>query len=205
MARRSVSGDRTRGDKLAPARVLDAALALAAESGWYDTSMRALARRLDVGLDALAERYADPDAIADLAFARARDAMLALPPSRAEAPRIRVERAMLAWLDALAPHRRVAAEMLRAKLHPSHPHHWAKLPFHLSRLIWWLREAAALEASGKRRQAEEIALSAVFLAMLAAWICDSGKDQARSRALLARLLERAETMLPWWRRAPGRA
>jgi len=199
--RRAPDEHRRARDLLAPDRVAAAALALAEETGWYDLPMRDLARRLGVGLDALAARYADPNAIADIVFARARDAMLAdgRTPRGGVPPRQRVEQAMLRWYDALAPHRRVAAQMIGAKLHPSHAHHWAPLPFHLSRLIWWLREAAALDATGRRRQAEEIALSGIFLAMLAAWSCDASEGQARSRALLARLLDRTERWFRWWR------
>lgn len=187
---------RARSDKLAPDRVVRAALAMAAKAGWYGLPMRDLARRLGVGVDALARRYRDPDAIADLVFVQARDAMLA-PRAASFArlePRERVERAMLRWFDHLAPHRRVAAEMLLAKLHPSHAHHWAKLPFHLSRLIWWLREAALLDATGTRRQKEEIALSAIFLAVLAKWAVDDSQNQTRTRALLGRLLDMARRL-----------
>jgi ubiquinone biosynthesis protein COQ9 len=198
MARRNVSPV-TDSDALAPFRVADAALALAESTGWYALPMRDLAAHLGVGLDQLAARYADPNAIADLVFARARDAMLAVAADRHLPPRRRAEQAMLRWFDCLAPHRRVAAQMLRAKLHPSHAHHWAPLPFHLSRLIWWLREAAALDAQGPRRQAEEIALTAIFLAVLGCWCNDASDGQARSRALLARLLARAERRFSWWR------
>jgi AcrR family transcriptional regulator len=195
---RATTSRRAGGDKLARDRVADMALKLAAKMGWYGLKMRDLARSLGVGVDELARRYPDPDAIADAVFARARDAMLAPPPPGFArlAPRQRVERAMLRWFDALQPHRRVAAEMLRAKLHPSHAHHWAPLPFHLSRLIWWLREAALMEAAGPRRQAEEIALSAVFLAVLAVWCADGGEER-RAQALLARLLDGVERILGW--------
>ena len=198
--RRATVRKQAPSDPLERDRVADTALGLAAETGWYDLRMRDLAARLGVGLNDLARRYPDPDAVADAVFARARDAMLApqAPGFARLKPRDRVERAMLSWFAALAPHRRVAAEMLRAKLYPTHAHHWAKLPFHLSRLIWWLREAALLTATGPRRQAEEIALSAAFLAALAAWSLDA--DQARSRVLLKRLLDGAERMLGWDRR-----
>ena len=136
----------------------------------------------------------DPDAIADLVFARARAAMLCesdpdLPP------RHRVERALWRWFDALAPDRKAAVAMLRAKLHPPHVHTWAPLPFHLSRLIWWLREASLLDAGGRRRQAEEIALSALFLAALASWAGDASAGQSLSRRRVARLLDAAERLL----------
>lgn len=110
--------------------VVDAALDLAAARGWYAVSMRDLAARLKVDLAALAAQYRDPDAIADQVFARAQAAMLSAGDPDL-APRDRVERALWRWFDALAPHRKAAVAMLRAKLHPPHPHHWGKLPFHL--------------------------------------------------------------------------
>lgn len=183
-------------DVPAPAAVIDAALALAASRDWYAVSMRDLAARLNVDLAALALHYRDPDAIADLVFARAQTAMLAetdpdLPP------RHRVERALWRWFDALAPQRKAVVAMLRAKLHPPHPHHWGKLPVHLSRLIWWLREASLLDAQGRRRQREELALSGVFLAALASWSTDTSEDQARTRQRVARLLNGIAPIL--WR------
>ena len=175
----------------------DAALALATSGGWYAVSMRALAAHLKVDLAALADRYPDPDAIADLVFMRARDAMLSCTDADLP-PRYRAERALWRWFDALAPNRTAAVDMLRAKLHPPHLHHWVPLPFHLSRLIWWLREAALLDAQGRRRQREEIVLSGVFLAALAFWATDDSGGQARTRKRVARLLDGAERML--WRR-----
>lgn len=188
---------RTRNAERADDAVVDAALALAATRGWYGVSMRDLADRLGIDLAALAERYRDPDAIADLLFARARAAML-LPAGPGQSPRDRVEHALWRWFDSLAPHRQVAVAMLRAKLHPPHVHHWAPMPFHLSRLIWWLREAAQLDAQGRRRQLEEVVLSGIFLAALASWSTDATEGQARSRRRVAALLDGAERML--WRR-----
>ncbi|MBL8707047.1 MAG: hypothetical protein JNM30_19490, partial [Rhodospirillales bacterium] len=111
--------------------------------------------------------------------------------------RHRVERALWRWFDALAPHRRAAVAMLRAKLHPPHVHHWAPMPFHLSRLIWWLREAALLDAQGRHRQLEEVVLSGIFLAALASWSSDATEGQAQTRRRVARLLDGAGRML--WR------
>jgi AcrR family transcriptional regulator len=186
-------------DRLGRDRVAEAALKLAADRDWYGVSMRDLARALGVGLADLAGRYRDPDAVADAVFARARDAMLALkPPGFARLkPRRRVELAVRAWFESLGPHRRAAAGMLKAKLHPGHAHHWGPLSFHLSRLIWWLREAALLDAEGPRRQAEEIALSAIFLAVLAAWALGGGGAEKRAFDLLARLLDGVERPLGW--------
>jgi hypothetical protein len=99
---------------------------------------------------------------------------------------------LLRWFDALGAHRRVTGAMIAAKLHLSHPHHWVPLIFNLSRTIHWLRDAAGLDAAGRRRQIKEIGLSALFLATLAIWARYGTADQERTRAFLDRALARAD-------------
>ena len=98
----------------------------------------------------------------------------------------RTEICLLAWFDALAPHQRVTAQMLRGKLHLSHPHHWAPMIFNLSRVIHWLREAAQLPAPyGTRRASrEEITLTALFVATLIVWTTDGSVGQEQTRRFL---------------------
>ncbi len=139
------------------ARIIDAALALAEEDaggGWYDLRLHLVAQRLGVPLGAVLERFRDADAIADSWFAGALRAMVreepgprlgALPPSA------RKHAALMRWFDAQAAHRRAVGSMIGAKLHPSHPHHWAPMVFSLSRLIHWALEAARLDARGLPR------------------------------------------------------
>ncbi len=64
--------------------------------------------------------------------------------------------------------------------------------FNLSRTIQWLRDAAALDADGRRRQIEEVGLTALFLATLTVWLNDETQDQERTRAFLRRRLARAD-------------
>ena len=85
--------------------------------------------------------------------------------------------------------------MLAAKLHPPHPHHWMPLIFDLSRTVQWLREAALLDATGRRRQIEEIGLTALFLATLRYWLRDESPSQEMTRAFLARRLARADGLM----------
>ncbi len=92
------------------------------------------------------------------------------------------------WFDAQAAHRRVVAGMVGAKLHPSHPHHWAPMAFSLSRLIHWALEAARLDARGLARQAEEVGLTLVFLRALRLWLDDGSPGQRRTHAFLRRNL-----------------
>ncbi len=95
---------------------------------------------------------------------------------------------MMRWFDALSPHRRVAAQMIRGKLYPSHPHHWVPAIFNLSRTIQWLRDAAMLDSLGILRQGEEIWLTALFLAALAIWVRDDTPGLDRTRGFVLRRL-----------------
>ena len=156
--------------------------------------LRDVANRLKISPAELRTHYRDLDAVADAWFVRAMDAMLAPPPRNflAEPTEARLFLLMMRWFDALAPHRKVTGQMLREKLYPSHPHHWVPMIFNLSRTIQWLRDAAALDAEGRRRQIEEVGLTALFLATLTVWLNDETRDQERTRAFLRRRLARAD-------------
>ena len=178
-------------------QILEAALARAENEGWGNLRLRDLAQDLGLSLAEIQAQYRDLDAIADAWFRRGWAAMLAPPPEAFDAlpaqERLRI--LLLRWFDALAPHRRVTGQMLSAKLYPSHPHHWVPMVFNLSRTIHWLRDAAGLDAGGRRRQLEEVGLTALFLASLRDWLRDESPDQARSRDRLARRLAASDRLM----------
>lgn len=179
-------------------RILDAALAEAEASGWYDLRLAAVAARAEVPLATVLTHYRDADAIADAWFARALAAMVGGdPPGAAEPASARVETVMMRWFAAQQAHRRTAGAMLRAKLHLSHPHHWVPMVFSLSRLIHWVLDAARLDARGLARQAQEVGLTALFLRALPVWQRDDTPGLERTRALLRR-------GLGWLDRLPAR-
>ena len=167
-------------------RVLEAALALADRQGWEEVSLHRLAAGLGLGLAEFRALYRDKDAIANAWFRRAQDAMLADPPKgfgrRPVAERL--EFLLGRWFDALQPHRRATIDMLQSKLWPFHPHHYVPMVFNLSRLIQWLRDGAGLTAGGGRRQAEEIALTLLFVAALGVWSRDDTAGRERTRRFL---------------------
>lgn len=178
-------------------RILKAALAIAGEEGWASAGLSAVAARAKVPASELRRHFRDTDAIADAWFRVGLDAMLAPPPrgfSRRPAA-ARLEILMRRWFDALAPHRRVTAEMLSAKLWIFHPHHYVPMVFNLSRLIQWLRDLAGLDAGGLRKQIEETGLTALFLATLAVWCRDDTENQERTRAFLKRRLAQADGLM----------
>ena len=187
------------------ARIVDAAIAIAEEVGWDAVRLRTVADRVGMPLADVQRRCRDLDGVADAWFARAIGAMLA-PSPRDFADRPAEERLhllLMRWFDALAPHRAVTAAMLREKLYLSHPHHWVPMIFNLSRTIQWLRDAAVLDAGGRRRQVEEVGLTALFLLTLAVWCRDDSDGQERTRAFLRRRLAAADrAVVALWGPAP---
>ena len=174
-------------------RILDAALALAEERGrWSAVRLHDVADRLSISPAEALTHYRDLDAVADAWFGRALAAMVGPKPAGFldEPEWRRIEIALLQWFDALAPHRRVSAQMLGGKLHLSHPHHWVPMIFNLSRTIHWLREAARLPAEYGTRKAsrEEVRLTALFVATLMVWVGDDSAGQQRTRRFLRREL-----------------
>ncbi len=183
-------------------RVVDAALELAEEGGWEGgwegVRLHRVADRLGLSLGEVRAHYRDLDAVADAWLARADRAMLERRDDAGFAelgPPQRLHAAITRWLDTLAGHRRVSGEIFRAKLYPGHPHHNVALVMWLSRTVQWLREAAQLDATGGRRQVEEIGLTALFVATLVFWVRDGSDNQQRPRRFLTRRLAASDRLM----------
>jgi AcrR family transcriptional regulator len=174
-------------------RIVDAAIALAEERGWENVRLYLVAERLGISLDVIGREFRDLDAIANAWFGRARRQLLRLPaePLAGRPPPERLQAAMTAWFDALAPHHQVSAQMLDAKLYPSHPHHWVPMIFDLSRLMHDFLDVARIASTGRRRQLAEVGLTAIFLATLRDW----RRDPERIGARLGRRLAAADRLL----------
>jgi ubiquinone biosynthesis protein COQ9 len=188
--------------------IMAAALEQAARVGWEGLRLFDVAAALDISLADIYRHYRDADAIAEAWFCKADRAMLA-PPDQGFAaltPPQRIERLVLRWLDALAPHRAVTRQMLVGKLYPGHPHFVAALVVRLSRTVQWAREAALLRGGPPLRQLEEIALTWLFVATVAVWAVDGSDGQQSTRRFLAARLRDADRLRTWARRVrPRRA
>ena len=178
-------------------RIIDTALELASKRGWPDLNLHHVATHLDLPLGDIRRHFRDLDAVANAWFARAQASMLEISATDTVgiAPPDRLHQAMMRWFDALAPYRNVTGEMLRGKLHASHPHHWVPIIFDLSRLIHWFLDAARIESIGRRRQAAEVGLTLIFLATLRHWLRDRSDAHSGTRARLRRHLMRADHWL----------
>lgn len=173
--------------------VVAAALALAAEEGWEQVRLATIAERTGLPLVLIADRFRDVDAVANAWFMAARRVVYAVPfASMVEhGADVRLATLMEAWLDHLQPYRTVAIEIIRAKLHPSHAHHWVPLVFDLSRLVHDFLDAARVPGRPPLRPAQEVALTAMTLAMLNDWARDDTVDAATTKTQLRRRLARA--------------
>ncbi len=187
-----------------PDRILETAIELGEARGWDAVNLHEISRALDITLADVHRCFAQKDDIAEAWFDRADRAMLAAcadPVFTAPDPRTRLLRVISAWLDALAPHRRLTAAMLGYKLHPEHIHLQLKGLTRISRTVQLIREAAALPAAGLRREVEEASLTAIYLATFACWLGDDSPGQSRTRRRLERMLQVADSAArrvgPW--------
>jgi len=193
-------GKKSRGADAGPEGIVAASLVRADREGWQNLRLHDVADDLGIPLAALRATFRDQDAIADAWFRTALDAMLGpFEKSFSDLPaKERLYIVIMRWFDALADHRPATVEMIRTKLYPAHPHHWAPLVFNLSRLVQWVREAARLDAQGRRRQVEEIGLTALMVAAIGVWAVDETPDQERTRRFLRRRLEAADMWMARW-------
>lgn len=182
-------------------RIVDAALALAEQSGsWESVRLHEVARALNVTLDDVRAHFREKEDIVDAWFDRADGALLAeaARPEVAAAPmRERLRRTLLAWLGALAAHRRVTRQMILNKLEPGHVHYQVGGLLRVSRTVQWWREAAGRTAALPRRAFEEVGHTGIYLATFACWMYDESEGATRTAAFLDRLLGRAEQAEQW--------
>ena len=179
-------------------RILDAALEIAKAKGWEAVRLHDIADRLGRPLSEVRRLTPDLDGIANVWFARADRAMLAVREEEgfgALPARERLYTVMMGWFDALAADRTATRAMVRYKLLPAHVHLRAGLVIGLSRTVQWIREAAHLDAVGRRKDLEEIGLTALFLATCATWLRDPTPNQERTRRTLKRRLEAADSLM----------
>jgi ubiquinone biosynthesis protein COQ9 len=176
-------------------RIIEAAIDLAEQGSWETVRLHAVAARLGVSLDDIRRLFREKEDIVEGYFDRADGAMLhaAEAPGFLDLPtRVRLHRVIMAWLEALAPHRRVTRQMITGKLEPGHLHIQIPGLLRISRTVQWMREAAYRDASYLRRALEEMATTSIYLATFCYWMGDGSRDSVDTRRFLDRLLGIAE-------------
>lgn len=176
-------------------RIIDAALALAEKSSWEAVRLHEVAAATGMSLDDIRRHFREKDELIDAYFDRADAAMLADAASPAFLhleSRERLQRAIMTWLDALAPHKPVTRQMILSKCEPGHIHIQFPAVMRISRTVQWMREAARRDATHLHRALEETVVTSIYLMSFIHWLNDDSPDAVRTRRLLDTLLRLAE-------------
>ena len=152
--------------------ILDKALELGEVSGWDALRLHDVASALQLSLDEIRACYPQKDDLAEAWFDRADHAALGVSEEEgfeSLPEHARTGGVIMAWLDALRPHRQLTRSMLGYKLEPGHLHLQALGIQRISRTVQWFMEAAHLDRRGLRRIATETALTTTYLGAFAHW------------------------------------
>lgn len=178
-------------------RIVDAAIALAERRNWESVRLHDVAAELGITLDDIRQHFREKEDLVDAWFDRADAAMLreGASPDFVELPtRRRLHRLIMAWLDALAAHRKATREMIYGKLEPGHIHIQFPGLMRVSRTVQWVREAAHRDATFVRRALEETALTTIYLMTFFYWMRDHSEHSERTRRFLDEKLALAERL-----------
>ena len=172
-------------------RLIEAALGLAAETGWQRLSIAAAAERAGVSLVAAYEAFPDKRALLESIIGRVDRAVLNDGPASAQdSPRDRLFEILMRRFDALQADRAGMVAILRGlPLDP--PAAIAAVPA-LARSMAWVLEAARLSAQGVVGLVRIKAIAVVYLSALRVWLNDDSPDMARTMSMVDRGLREAE-------------
>ena len=130
-------------------RIVDTALDLAEQSSWEAVRLHQVAAALGITLDDVRAHFREKEDIVDAWFDRA-DAAMLREAARIEVAalpmRERLHHTLMAWLAALAAHRRPTRQMVVNKFEPGHVHYQIAGLLRVSRTVQWWREAAGCTA-----------------------------------------------------------
>ncbi|MBX3618199.1 TetR/AcrR family transcriptional regulator [Nitrosomonas sp.] len=180
--------------------IVDTAIAIAERSNWETVRLFDIAAELNITLDDIRIHFREKEDLVDAWFDRADSHMLKAAETvefLSLPPRERLQQLIMAWLDVLTTHRKVARQMIGGKLEPGHLHIQIPAIMRVSRTVQWMREAAQRDATFVRRALEETALTTIYLATFAYWMQDDSENSQNTRDFLAHKLKYAESLDHW--------
>jgi len=188
-------------------RLIEAALGLAAETGWQQVSLAAVAQRAGVSLVSAYEAFPDKRALLDGIIGRIdRRVLFDGPAAGEDSPRDRLFEILMRRFDALQANRSGVVAILRGL--PMDPLAALAAAPALARSVAWILEAAGLSAQGLVGFVRVKAIALVYLAALRVWLNDDSPDMARTMAMVDRGLREAEGFArrcPFLAHTPGDA
>ena len=175
------------------ARVIAAALTLAASRGWRRASLAEIAAESRLSLVQLHALYRGKPMILAACLRHFDQAALDGPkPGPKDKPRELLFEVLMRRFDALKPHRKAVASMLRDSIgDPA-----ALLGFkRLLVSMGWMLEAAGISSAGLAGKARRKILALVYISVLIVFLNDSSADLAKTMAALDRRLSLAQAWL----------
>ncbi len=184
------------------ARIVDAALRLAAERGWYGISLADIAAEARLPMLELYALFRSKTAILEAFHRRLDEAVLSGGEAEeGERPRDRLFDLLMRRFDALGPHKPAVKAMAEGA--------WtdplaalAAAPALLDSMIWML-ETGGVSASGLAGRLRAKLLLAIYLSVLRVWLADESPDLMKTMAALDRRLRQAERWLGLARAGSG--
>ncbi len=176
------------------ARIVDAALALAARDGWRTVSLAAIAAEARIDVLGLYSVFPSKAAILD-AFHRRIDAaaLAGGPPEAEERPRDRLFDVIMRRFDALGPYKKaitaIAHDALADPLVTL-----CSVPTLLNSMAWML-EVSGVSASGWVGRVRSKLLLGIYLSVIRVWLADDSADMTTTMATLDARLRLAERWL----------
>ena len=174
------------------AKIIAAAMDIAAAKEWRRASLADIAAAADLPLGELRAHFPSKPAILAGFIADVDRGVLAIEPGfePEDTPRDRLFEILMSRLDALAAHRTAVAELCRDL--PTDPLSALCLAPSVITSMSWMLEAAGIASTGPLGLLRAKGLLAVWLAVLRVWLRDESPDLAPTMAALDRHLRRAE-------------
>lgn len=178
-----------------PARIINAAMKLAAERRWSGVTMGDIAVQAKISLAQLHNAYPSRTAIIIALMEKVdRDVLGSVDPSAfSEPPRDRLLDAVMRRFDALAPYKPAIGSILRdVACDPATA--LCTAPGFLHSMAWTL-EAAGIGSAGIGGRIRTKGLAVIYLSALKVWLNDDSSDLAQTLAHLDRRLRQAERLV----------
>jgi AcrR family transcriptional regulator len=178
------------------ARIIDAALALAATRGWRRLSLAEIAGAAEVGVVDVYRLFRSKTAILQAFHRRVDETVLAgagADPDSGERPRDLVFDALMRRFDALAPYKDALKAMAREA--PSDPMTALCMAPGLLNAMAWTLETCGVPSGGWSGRLRVKLLLGVYLSVLRVWLADDSPDMSRTMSVLDQRLRLAERWL----------
>ncbi len=180
-------------------KIVEAALALAADRKWHTIGMRDIAAKAKVPLGDVRQVFGSKTAIL-VAFMRDidRETLNSVEEDVESSARDRLFDVIMSRLELLEPHKDAMRNIVAGVRRDSSAWPWlASTTFASQR---WMLIGAGLEPSGLRGEIRVRGLAAVYLRVMSVWLDDDDAGLAKTMSALDRELRRGES---WLRRIDG--